>query len=132
MLCEIFRRIDPSHVCQVDLGIDYDHKHQPLRAEGGKGGLSQMCAEISAELLTQIEREGVRVDLEIVEAFSRTYHRTAVETLHRYELDARINGLAFDREREAEAVEVFALAFREAARTHVLNRGTTALLPPWK
>lgn len=132
MLCEVFRRIEPSHVCQVDLGIDYDHKHQPLRAEGGNGGLSRMCAEISLELLSQVEREGVRIDVETVAALSRTYHRTAVETLHRYELDARINGLAFDREGEAEAVEVFADAFREAARAHVSNRGQTAILPPWK
>ena len=56
-LCEVFRRVDPREVCQVDGGAGYDHKHQPAAT-----ALVDMAAEIARELFTQLAAEGLAGD----------------------------------------------------------------------
>ena len=53
-LCEVFRRVDPREVCQVDGGAGYDHKHQPAAT-----ALAGMAAEIARELFAQLAAEGL-------------------------------------------------------------------------
>lgn len=102
-LCEIFRRVDPRDVCQVDGGTGYDHKHQPVGT-----ALAGMAAEIARELFAQLGTEGVNTDATFRSAVGRAYRREAAHALRRSAALARINALPFDLATEQNIVEGFA------------------------
>jgi len=60
-----------------------------------------------------------------------TYQRQAEDTLLKYEADATINGLDFDRHEEAKAVETFTKAIALAAQAFTDNPMSTPLIPNW-
>ncbi|MEQ1860050.1 MAG: hypothetical protein ABMA13_08950 [Chthoniobacteraceae bacterium] len=99
-LCEVFRRVEPRDVCQVDGGTGYDHKHQPATP-----ALADMAAEIARELFAQLATEGLAG---IRGAVAQAYPREAAHALRRSAALARINALPFDPEAERAIVESFA------------------------
>ena len=126
MLCELFRREEPRAVCQVDAGIAYDHKHQPLG--DGMRGLVRMSGEIARTLLAQLSREGLRLDTHLLDALPGAYRREAAEAVRFSGALARINALPFDARAEADAITLFATALEEATR----EQAAPAPLPAWK
>jgi len=102
-LCEVFRRVDPREVCQVDGGAGYDHKHQPAAT-----ALADMAAEIARELFTQLAAEGLASDAAFRTAVATAYRREAAHALRRSASLALINGLPFDEATEQAIVETFA------------------------
>jgi glucosyl-3-phosphoglycerate synthase len=60
-----------------------------------------------------------------------TYLRQAEDTLLKYEADAMINCLNFDRHDEAKAVETFTDAIGMAAQIFMENPMSTPLIPNW-
>ncbi|HSQ78826.1 MAG TPA: glycosyl transferase, partial [Nitrospirota bacterium] len=62
---------------------------------------------------------------------SVAYLRLAEDTIMKYEADAAINGLEFDRHEEAMAVEAFTRAISLAAQTFMQNPMGTPLIPNW-
>jgi glucosyl-3-phosphoglycerate synthase len=102
-LCEVFRRVDPREVCQVDGGSGYDHKHQPAAP-----ALADMAGEIARELFTQFAAEGLANDLAFRAAIAAAYRREAAHSLRRSASLATINGLPFDEAAERAIVEEFA------------------------
>ncbi len=101
MLCELFRRIDPREICQVDGGSGYDHKHQPATT-----ALTAMAHEIRATLLAHLASEGLNLSPAPLAA---AYRREAAAALRRSAHLALINGLPFDAVAESKIVESFAL-----------------------
>ncbi len=102
-LCEVFRRVDPREVCQVDGGAGYDHKHQPAAT-----ALADMAAEIARELFAQLAAEGLPGDAAFRAAVSTAYRREAAHALRRSASLARINALPFDEAAERAIIEAFA------------------------
>jgi glucosyl-3-phosphoglycerate synthase len=102
-LCEVFRRVDPREVCQVDGGTGYDHKHQPAAT-----ALTGMAAEIARELFSQLAAEGLPNDAAFRAAVAAAYRREAAHALRRSANLALINGLPFDEAAEREMLEGFA------------------------
>jgi glucosyl-3-phosphoglycerate synthase len=102
-LCEIFRRVDPRDVAQVDGGTGYDHKHQPADT-----ALAVMTAEIARELFTQLTLEGLAPNDSFREAIARAYRQEAIHALRRSAHLARMNALPFDEKAEQEIVVAFA------------------------
>ncbi|HSI12389.1 MAG TPA: hypothetical protein VK961_10110 [Chthoniobacter sp.] len=102
-LCEVFRRVDPRDVCQVDGGTGYDHKHQPAAT-----ALVGMAAEIARELFTQLAAEGLPNDAAFHAAVAAAYRREADHALRRSANLALINGLPFDEAAEREMLTGFA------------------------
>jgi glucosyl-3-phosphoglycerate synthase len=102
-LCEVFRRVDPREVCQVDGGTGYDHKHQPAAT-----ALADMAAEIARELFVQLAAEGLPSDAAFHAAVAAAYRREAAHALRRSAGLALINGLPFDEATEQGIVETFA------------------------
>jgi glucosyl-3-phosphoglycerate synthase len=102
-LCEVFRRVDPREVCQVDGGTGYDHKHQPAAT-----ALASMAAEIARELFTQFAAEGLPNDTAFHAAIAAAYRRDADHALRRSGNLALINGLPFDETAEHEMLAGFA------------------------
>ncbi len=102
-LCEVFRRVDPREVCQVDGGPGYDHKHQPAAT-----ALADMAAEIARELFAQLTIEGLPGDAAFHAALATAYRREAAHALRRSASLALINALPFDESSERVIVETFA------------------------
>jgi glucosyl-3-phosphoglycerate synthase len=107
-LCEVFRRVDPRDVCQVDGGSAYDHKHQPADT-----ALAQMAVEIARELFMQVAAEGLPSGLEFEFAVAKAYRREADHALRRSGALARINALPFDVIDETSIVQIFSDRLRE-------------------
>jgi len=60
-----------------------------------------------------------------------TYVRTAQDLLQRYENDAAVNSLIFDRHSESLAVETFIHGIKIAAETIMENPVGVPLIPGW-
>jgi glucosyl-3-phosphoglycerate synthase len=102
-LCDVFRRVDPREVCQVDGGTGYDHKHQPAAS-----ALADMASEIAGELFLQLAAEGLSVDASFRRAIALAYRKESAHALRRSSSLARINALPFEEGTERDIVGAFA------------------------
>jgi glucosyl-3-phosphoglycerate synthase len=107
VLAEVYRNCALRRVCQVDIADSYEHKHQILSADNPDAGLLKMCADITKSLFRNLASEGVVLPEEVLKTLRATYLQAAQEAISRYEHDAAINSLKFDRHEERTAVEVF-------------------------
>ena len=130
-LAEVFRNYSPHRVCQVDIAATYEHKHQILSAEDAEKGLMKMAVDICKSIFRTLASDGVVFSESLFRSLSVTYLRQAEDTLLKYEADAMINGLEFDRHEEAKAVEAFTRAIAMAAQAFVENPMGTPLIPNW-
>lgn len=107
VLAEVYRNCALRRVCQVDIADAYEHKHQPLSADNPDAGLLKMCVDITKALFRNLASEGVILSESTLKTLRASYRQAAQEAIKRYENDATINGLSFDRHEERMAVEVF-------------------------
>jgi glucosyl-3-phosphoglycerate synthase len=115
MLAEVYRNTALRRVCQVDISENYDHKHQILSPDDATRGLHKMSVDICKSIFRTLESEGVIFSDGFFKTLVATYVRTAQDMLKRYEDDAAVNGLFFDRHAESLAVETFTDGIRVAA-----------------
>jgi glucosyl-3-phosphoglycerate synthase len=130
-LAEVFRNYSPRRVCQVDIAAAYEHKHQPLSADDANRGLMKMSVDICKALFRALASDGVVFSDGMFRSLIVTYLRRAEDTLMKYEADAVINGLLFDRHEEARAVEAFGNAIAIAAKAYTENPIGTPPIPNW-
>ena len=130
-LAEVYRNYSPRRVCQVDIADTYEHKHQALSAEDPAKGLMKMTVDICKSIFRTLASEGVEFSEGFFKSLAVAYLRQAEDTLLKYEADAAINGLEFDRHEEAKAVESFTRAIALAAETFMQNPLGTPLIPNW-
>ncbi len=107
VLAEVYRNCALRRVCQVDIADAYEHKHQSLSADNPDSGLLKMCVDITKALFRNLASEGVVLSESALKTLRASYLQAAQEAISRYENDAAINGLSFDRHEERMAVEVF-------------------------
>jgi len=131
ILSEIFRNCAVRRICQSDLCERYDHKHQPLSPEDPEKGLLKMCIDITKAIFRNLATEGVVLSEGVLRTLQVTYLRTAQDTIKRYEDDAAINGLYFDRHGEGQAVEAFASGIRQAAEIFLKDPFGAPLISTW-
>ena len=130
-LAEVYRNYSSRRVCQVDIAANYDHKHQVLSADDANKGLMKMTVDICKSLFRTLASEGVVFSEGLFKSLMVTYLRQAEDTLVKYEADATINGLEFDRHEEARAVEAFTHAIALAAQAYMENPMGTPPIPNW-
>jgi glucosyl-3-phosphoglycerate synthase len=130
-LAEVFRNYSPRRVCQVDIALTYEHKHQALSAEDPEKGLMKMAVDISKSVFRTLASEGVVFSDGFFKSLGVAYQRLAEDTIMKYEADAAINGLEFDRHEEAKAVEAFTSAIMMAALKFRENPMGSPLIPNW-
>ena len=130
-LCELHRNLDPKGICQVDLALVYDHKHQDLDPRQPGKGLLRMASEISGSLLTHLEREGSSFDPQTLEIIHRTYQTVSHDFVRRYQDVANLNGLPYDVSREAGATKAFSETLNTACLDFLKGRRARSL-PPWR
>ncbi|OGS98305.1 MAG: glycosyl transferase [Gallionellales bacterium RIFCSPLOWO2_12_FULL_59_22] len=130
-LAEVYRNYSSRRVCQVDIAATYDHKHQALSADDANKGLMKMTVDICKSMFRTLASEGVVFSDGLFKSLIVTYLRQAEDTLVKYEADATINGLEFDRHEEARAVEAFTHAVALAAQAYMENPMGTPPIPNW-
>ncbi len=115
VLAEVYRNCAVSRVCQVDLADTYEHKHQALSEDNPSAGLRRMTADIAKSLFRTMAAEGLIFTADHFRSLEVRYVRIAQDTMARYDADAMLNGLKFDRDSGESAVATFARILREAA-----------------
>jgi glucosyl-3-phosphoglycerate synthase len=130
-LAEVYRNMAMNRICQVDIADTYEHKHQPLIPNDPEKGILKMSIDIAKSIFRNLALEGVEFSEGFFKTLSNIYLKTAQEAIVRYENDAAINGLVFDRHAESLCVEAFAKGIDIAGEVFWQNPSETLLLPNW-
>ena len=131
VLAEVYRNTSIRRVCQVDIAENYEHKHQELSPEDETKGLHKMCVDICKSLFRTLASEGIVFSEGFFKTLVATYVRTAQDLLKRYEDDAAINCLFFDRHEESLAVDTFTKGIRKAAEIITEDPLGVPLIASW-
>jgi glucosyl-3-phosphoglycerate synthase len=130
-LAEVYRNTSINRVCQVDIADNYEHKHQNLSPEDATKGLHKMSVDICKSIFRTLASEGIVFFGGFFKTLVATYTRTAQDMLKRYEDDASINGLLFDRHEESLAMETFTHGMREASELIMEDPLGAPLIASW-
>ncbi len=130
-LSEVYRNVAANRICQVDIAETYEHKHQPLDPGDPELGVLKMTVDVAKSIFRNLALEGVEFSLGFFKTLSNIYLKEAQETVIRYENDAAINGLQFNRHEESICVEAFADGINRAGEIFWQNPSTSPLIPNW-
>jgi glucosyl-3-phosphoglycerate synthase len=131
VLAEIFRNVSPKRICQVELCETYDHKHQKLSADDPSTGLMKMSIDIAKSIFRTLASEGVILSEACFKTLRSTYSRNAQDMIKRYNDNADINSLVFDRHEEGVAVEAFSRGLELAGDEFYEHPRGAPLIPNW-
>lgn len=130
-LSEVYRNCSHMRICQVELCETYEHKHQPLSADNPKTGLMKMSIDIAKAIFRNLAIEGATISDSLLKTLIVTYLRTAQDAIKRYNDDATLNGLLFDRHQETTLVEAFTKAIQIAGEEFQEDPRYSPLIPNW-
>ncbi len=131
VLAEVYRNTALRRICQVDIADCYEHKHQDLSRDDPGKGLHKMAVDICKSILRTLRSEGIILPGRFFKTLIATYVRTAQDIMKRYEDDAAVNSLAFDRHQEELAVETFTVAIGEASDVILEDPVGSPLIESW-
>ncbi|MDH5467153.1 MAG: glycosyl transferase [Candidatus Aminicenantes bacterium] len=130
-LAEVYRNMALNRICQVDIADTYEHKHQELIPDNPERGILKMSIDITKSVFRTLATEGVQFSEGFFKTLNNIYLKIAQEAVVRYENDAAINHLNFDRHSELGCVEAFAVGIKLAGETFWENPSKPNLLPNW-
>ena len=131
-LAEVFRNYSTRRVCQVDLGIDYEHKHQEAGLDTPRpAGLLRMAREIASTLFQALASEGAQLSQSFFRSLRATYLRCAQDAIGQYSDLSAINGLFYDRHAEDTLAEGFGRALERAGEDFLENPLGAPSIPNW-
>ncbi len=131
VLAEVYRNAALSRICQSELCANYDHKHQELSPDDQTKGLNKMAVDIAKTLLRTLTSEGIVFQGGFLNSLWASYRRIAQDMITRYNGDAAINGLNYDRHEEESAVDVFAEAIKTAGEVIMKDPLGPPAIPNW-
>ncbi len=131
VLAEVHRNCSVKRVCQSELCSSYEHKHQDLSAGDPSKGLMKMAVDICKTFFRNLSAEGAILNSGVFRTLQSSYVRMAEDTITRYQADALIDGLSFDRHGEEAAVEAFSRALRMASEAYLEDPLGQPLIPNW-
>ena len=91
-----------------------------------------MSTDIAKSIYRKLATEGIEISPSFLRTLKATYLRIALDIVEMYYYDAKINGLAFHRHGEEEAIEVFQQSIVEAGETFAANPLEAPFIPNWK
>jgi glucosyl-3-phosphoglycerate synthase len=129
LLAEVYRNMALKRIAQIDLGI-FEHKHQSL-GSSANSGLQKMCRDILQSVFrTLTETEQVVIGPDHIRALRIKYRREAQNLARQYFVDARFNGLEYDRHQEEMTIETFEQVILEAGHQYLEDPAGTQI-PDW-
>lgn len=90
-----------------------------------------MCVDICRSVFGTLASEGIVFSEGFFKTLVATYVRTAQDMLKRYQDDAAINGLYFDRHEESLAVDTFTNGIKKAAEAITEDPLGVPLIAGW-
>jgi glucosyl-3-phosphoglycerate synthase len=129
-LSEVYHRVIPRKIAQIDLTKNYEHKHQELSQDDAARGLHRMVVDIAKFYLTYMRSHGIPLDDAFVDMLLHTYYQTALEFIKGYSDDAEVNNLVYDRYQEEQTVQYFR-GFLWTAWEQSKGPHTSSLIPSW-
>jgi glucosyl-3-phosphoglycerate synthase len=131
-LAEVFRNYACRRICQVDLGIDYEHKHQDTGIESDRpAGLMRMAREIASTLFQALASEGAELSHSFFQSLRAAYLRCAQDSIRQYSDLSAINGLVSDRHTEDVLAEAFSRTLARAGDDFLENPLGPPSIPNW-
>jgi len=131
ILMEMRKNYSTSHLCQVDIAENYDHKHQDLSIEDKAKGLSKMSVEISKAIFKKLATDGIDFSQESLRTTKATYYRIALDLIDSYRNDAIFNGLNYQTHEEENMVEMFAENIKHAGKLFLDDTDKAPFIPSW-
>lgn len=132
ILMEMKKNYANSHICQVDIADNYDHKHQIVSAEDKEKGLSKMSIDITKAIFKKLATDGITFTEESLRTTKATYYRIALDLIESYRNDALFNGLAYETHTEEMMVELFAKNIKHAGQTFLEDTDKAPFIPSWR
>ncbi len=130
-LNEIYRNYAINQICQVDIIDRYDHKHQVLSEDNPNAGLAKMSIDIAKSFYRMLASMGVVFTDQFFRTIKATFLRNALDFLDKYYVDAKINGLKYDRHSEEKTIEVFLKSIIIAGDQFLANPMELPMIPGW-
>jgi glucosyl-3-phosphoglycerate synthase len=130
-LLEMKKNYTTSHLCQVDIADNYDHKHQHLSPEDNEKGLSKMTVEITKSIFKKLATDGINFTDESLRSTKATYFRIALDMIDSYRHDSLFNGLKYETHEEEKMVELFAENIKIAGRQFLDDSDEAPFIPSW-
>ncbi|MBW2553512.1 MAG: glycosyl transferase, partial [Deltaproteobacteria bacterium] len=106
-LSEVYHRVIPRKIAQIDLIPNYEHKHQVLSPDNASKGLHKMVVDITKFYLNYMRSHGIFLDDAFVDMMRHTYYQNALIFIKSYSDDAEANDLFFDRHQEELTAQYF-------------------------
>lgn len=131
VLAEVYRNCALRRICQADLAETYEHKHQALSADDPNTGLLKMCVDITKALFRNLASEGIVLSESALKTLRATYLQSAQEAIRRYQDDAAINSLLFDRHEERMAVDAFLRGIKMASERFLEDPLGVPMISNW-
>lgn len=131
ILMEMRKNYATSHLCQVDIADNYDHKHQLLSKQDSKKGLSKMSVEITKAIFKKLATDGITFSEESLRTTKATYYRIALDMIDSYRNDAIFNGLNYETHEEEMMVEMFAENIKSAGKLFLEDTDEAPFIPSW-
>lgn len=129
-LSEVYRRVMPGKIAQIDLIKNYEHKHQDLSPEDKSKGLHRMVVDIAKFYLNYMRSHGFALDDATVDMMLHTYYENALSFIKSYSEDAEVNNLAYDRYEEELTAQYFR-GFLWTAWEQIKGPRESTLIPSW-
>ena len=129
-LSQVYHRVIPRKIAQIDLVPNYEHKHQDISLDDPEKGLDRMVVDIAKFYLSYMRSYGVPLDDAFVDMILHTYYENALNFVKSYSDDAEANALHYDRYQEEQTVRYFRgflwTAWEQSKGPHQSN-----LIPSW-
>jgi len=131
MLSEVYQNTSANRICQVEIIDTYEHKHQNLEKNKPDQGLIRMATDIAKALFRVLSQDGMIISQSFFRTLLTSYIQESRIAIEKYNALSLLNGLAYDRHAEIEAVEAFVESLKVAIKEFVRDPVGIPMLSAW-
>jgi glucosyl-3-phosphoglycerate synthase len=131
MLSEVYQMTSVNRICQVEIINTYEHKHQTLEKNKPDKGLIRMATDIAMVLFRVLSQDGIKISHSFFRTLLTSYIQESRIAIEKYNALSLLNGLAYDRHAEIEAIEAFVDCLKTAFEEFVKDPVGIPMLSAW-
>jgi len=131
MLSEVYQMTSVNRICQVEIINTYEHKHQTLEKNKPDKGLIRMATDIAMVLFRVLSQDGIKISHSFFRTLLTSYIQESRIAIEKYSALSLLNGLAYDRHTEIEAIEAFVDCLKTAFEEFVKDPVGIPMLSAW-
>jgi glucosyl-3-phosphoglycerate synthase len=131
MLSEVYQKTSVNRICQVEIMDTYEHKHQILQKSKPDKGLIRMATDIAKALFRVLTQDGMVISESFFRTLLTSYTQESRIAIEKYHALCLLNGLAYDRHAEIEAVDSFVESLKVAMDEFVIDPVGIPMLCAW-